>query len=164
MTYLLYIEHCAENLQFYLWYKDYVHRFDKLPEREKELSPESKAKPGLEGLEEPSPVHRNAKVTKDVQRFVNKLFATHGSKEGELEEPRPVWTSGGDTGETSPFLTPPGSIGNGSYGGITPFAYSGAVSLNAMDHKQVSTEAFEGVDVKWQPCQFPFLTYHPEHG
>ncbi|CAD0109323.1 unnamed protein product [Aureobasidium uvarum] len=35
-----YIEHSAENLQFYLWYRDYVERFDKLPASEKALSPE----------------------------------------------------------------------------------------------------------------------------
>ncbi|KAK9443068.1 Regulator of G protein signaling superfamily [Metarhizium brunneum] len=27
MNYLIYVEHSAENLQFYLWYKDYVKRF-----------------------------------------------------------------------------------------------------------------------------------------
>jgi hypothetical protein len=40
MDYLVYIEYTAENLQFYLWYKDYVRRFDKLPAKEKALSPE----------------------------------------------------------------------------------------------------------------------------
>jgi hypothetical protein len=40
MDYLVYIEHNAENLQFYLWYKDYVRRFNALPENEKKLSPE----------------------------------------------------------------------------------------------------------------------------
>jgi len=40
MNYLKYIEHSAENLQFYLWYRSYVERFDKLPASEKALSPE----------------------------------------------------------------------------------------------------------------------------
>lgn len=40
MNYLKYVEHSAENLQFYLWYRDYVERFDKLPSPEKALSPE----------------------------------------------------------------------------------------------------------------------------
>lgn len=40
MDYLVYIEHNAENLQFYLWCKDYARRFDALPEEEKALSPE----------------------------------------------------------------------------------------------------------------------------
>ena len=39
MDYLVYIEHNAENLQFYLWYKDYVRRFGTLSGNEKKLSP-----------------------------------------------------------------------------------------------------------------------------
>jgi hypothetical protein len=160
MRYLIYVEHCAENLQFYLWYKDYVQRFEKLPDREKELSPEHKMKLGLEGLDEPSPVHSNVKVPKDVQRFVNNVFAMHGSKDGGLTEPRPAWTPGGDTGDANPFLCPPspGPTENSHYSNaISPFACSGTVSLTSVDHKHVTAEAFEGVDVKWQPCWFPFL-------
>lgn len=40
MNYLKYIEHSAENLQFYLWYRSYIERFEKLPASEKALSPE----------------------------------------------------------------------------------------------------------------------------
>ncbi|PVH80780.1 regulator of G protein-like protein [Cadophora sp. DSE1049] len=40
MDYLVYVEFSAENLQFYLWFKDYVRRFEALPENEKALSPE----------------------------------------------------------------------------------------------------------------------------
>ncbi len=40
MNYLIYIEQNAENLQFFLWYRDYVRRFELLPEKEKVLSPE----------------------------------------------------------------------------------------------------------------------------
>lgn len=51
MDYLVYIEHNAENLQFYLWYRDYERRFNALPETEKALSkewvPEAKEIPNL---------------------------------------------------------------------------------------------------------------------
>jgi hypothetical protein len=40
MDYLVYVEHNAENLQFYLWFKDYVARFEALSPSEKALSPE----------------------------------------------------------------------------------------------------------------------------
>jgi hypothetical protein len=40
MEFLKYVEHSAENLQFYLWFKDYVKRFEALPENERILSPE----------------------------------------------------------------------------------------------------------------------------
>ncbi|KAI1392572.1 uncharacterized protein F4822DRAFT_425775 [Hypoxylon trugodes] len=40
MNYLLYIEHAAENLQFYLWYRDYVKRFNEADTSDTWLSPE----------------------------------------------------------------------------------------------------------------------------
>jgi hypothetical protein len=40
MEYLVYFKHNAEKLQFFLWYKHYVRRFEALPENEKVLSPE----------------------------------------------------------------------------------------------------------------------------
>ena len=40
MNFLKYIELSAENLQFFLWYRDYVKRFNALPESERVLSPE----------------------------------------------------------------------------------------------------------------------------
>ncbi|KUJ18357.1 uncharacterized protein LY89DRAFT_46694 [Mollisia scopiformis] len=51
MDYLIYVEYNAENLQFYLWYKDYTKRFNALPEKDKVLSkewiPDTKAIPDL---------------------------------------------------------------------------------------------------------------------
>lgn len=40
MDYLVYVEHNAENLQFYLWFHDYVLRWEALSDAEKALSPE----------------------------------------------------------------------------------------------------------------------------
>ncbi|KAB5528862.1 hypothetical protein GE09DRAFT_398666 [Coniochaeta sp. 2T2.1] len=40
MNYLIYIEHSAENLQFFLWYRSYISRFEEVPECEGALSPE----------------------------------------------------------------------------------------------------------------------------
>ncbi|OIW31375.1 hypothetical protein CONLIGDRAFT_643355 [Coniochaeta ligniaria NRRL 30616] len=40
MNYLMYIEHSAENLQFFLWHRDYVTRFEQVPECERLLAPE----------------------------------------------------------------------------------------------------------------------------
>ncbi|KAK4548132.1 hypothetical protein LTR36_010001 [Oleoguttula mirabilis] len=40
MNYLKYIEHAAENLQFFLWFRDYSARWENLPESEKALAPE----------------------------------------------------------------------------------------------------------------------------
>ena len=40
MDFLRYIEYDAENLQFYLWYRDYCQRFAELPESEQVLAKE----------------------------------------------------------------------------------------------------------------------------
>ncbi|KAI0019075.1 hypothetical protein F4780DRAFT_771416 [Xylariomycetidae sp. FL0641] len=40
MNYLIYIEHSAENLQFFLWYQDYVKRFTNTTTPDKGLAPE----------------------------------------------------------------------------------------------------------------------------
>ena len=40
MDFSKYIERNPENLQFYLWYRDYLKRFDNLPDNERVLAPE----------------------------------------------------------------------------------------------------------------------------
>ncbi|KIV95523.1 hypothetical protein PV10_03167 [Exophiala mesophila] len=47
MDFLFHIEHDAENLQFYLWYRDYCKRFAELPESEQKLAPEWTAEDAL---------------------------------------------------------------------------------------------------------------------
>lgn len=60
MNFLLYVENSAENLQFYLWFRDYVKRFDQLPENEKKLSPEWIP-------EQPKPKLTHARASSDVE-------------------------------------------------------------------------------------------------
>lgn len=40
MDYLMYVEHSAENLQFYLWHQDYVRRFNKADTSDLAMAPE----------------------------------------------------------------------------------------------------------------------------
>ena len=40
MNYLVYVERSAENLQFFLWHRDYVRRWGQVPEPERLLAPE----------------------------------------------------------------------------------------------------------------------------
>jgi hypothetical protein len=39
MDYLVYVTYDAENLQFFMWYRDYVKRFNELSETAQSLSP-----------------------------------------------------------------------------------------------------------------------------
>jgi len=164
--YLLHVEHCAENLQFFLWYKDYVKRFDTLPESEKALAPEYRPTQAAGSVSPLSPAHLKTKTTRAVRQFIDNAFAkeSRGSKVA-LTEPCAAWGGPKASGDISPFLTPPGTGGCGSITGgsandstvIAPFCSSAGISLatTAVDHKQITAEAFETVDVKWQPCWFP---------
>jgi hypothetical protein len=40
MNYLIYVERSAENLQFFLWYRDYVRRFAEADTADLSLAPE----------------------------------------------------------------------------------------------------------------------------
>jgi hypothetical protein len=40
LNYLKYVEHAPENLQFFLWFKDYEKRFNSIAQNEKDLAPE----------------------------------------------------------------------------------------------------------------------------
>ena len=156
MKYLVYIEHCAENLQFYLWYKDYVKRFGQLPKSEQALSPERTLPAISEGQvgQFPNlgkPKGRNLEKS-SAQRFFQHTFASLGS--GSFEEGLPGISPPGfspGSSHSHPFDTPPRTP---EVGDIVPFSSSeGALpSLHDIKHKHVATKAFERVDLKWQPC------------
>jgi hypothetical protein len=55
MDYLLYVEHAAENLQFYLWFDDYSRRFKAIPESQKILSPKWTERSPYTSKRKPSP-------------------------------------------------------------------------------------------------------------
>ncbi|KAF8540228.1 hypothetical protein BDD12DRAFT_43044 [Trichophaea hybrida] len=166
MNYLLYVEHCAENLQFYLWYRDYVERFEKLPELERNLSPEYSPVSAAAAETIPAPVPaalrgpNSPKVSRAIQRFVSDTFATESARnlnEGLTESP-PTRSSGTNPKEgTSPFLTPPGTplvprtTRNIDSGVALQFSYTGSPSLSEVNYQQAAAETFEGADLKWQP-------------
>jgi len=156
MKYLVYIEHCAENLQFYLWYKDYVERFGQLPKSERALSPECALPAISEGQvgQVPNlnkPKDRNLEKS-SAQRFFQHTFASLGSrsfKEGLPGISPPGFSPG--SSHNNPFDTP---LRIPKVGDIAPFSSSegASPSLRDIKHKNVATKAFEGVDLKWQPC------------
>ncbi|TVY83806.1 hypothetical protein LSUE1_G001217 [Lachnellula suecica] len=92
MDYLVYIEHDAENLQFFLWYKDYCRRFDALPEKEKALSPawvqETEDVPDLSKDSEKDPKKKVKRET--IQGMMESGYDTKGAalfSEDKMETP-----------------------------------------------------------------------------
>ncbi|CCX08474.1 hypothetical protein FPQ18DRAFT_95048 [Pyronema domesticum] len=167
LDYLLHVEHNAENLQFYLWFRDYCERFDKLPAHQLKLS--LPYDPSAESLALPEPAHpkpEGPKSARSVQQFVNNAFAAESAAHLTvgLAEPAPAWSAGNSPIEHSPFLTPPGSAGipNGCGDAGMPQSFVGNSSLTGINYKQVAADAFESVDAdqKWQP--FSIQPYRDE--
>ncbi|KAI3321525.1 hypothetical protein HD806DRAFT_502782 [Xylariaceae sp. AK1471] len=97
MNYLIYIEHSAENLQFFLWYRDYVKRFNEAPASEIALAPE-----WTQAMEEDT----MNKIQKDVADKVKKESTTMVAifKGTDFEKTPEVHVESRD-----PFSTPPQS-------------------------------------------------------
>jgi len=77
----VYVEHNAENLQFFLWYRDYVRRFEALPEKERVLSPEwipeSKETPNLS--KDPEKEARKKGKRETIATLMDTGYDTKGS-------------------------------------------------------------------------------------
>lgn len=146
MNYLIYIEHAAENLQFFLWYRDYSRRFSELPENERSLAP----------------VWTVEQLDKDVQAIQGAI----GPKQQVSVETAAVF-KGTDFAppqasvvevKGNPFNTPPRTP-NGDRESMAPSepAWSDTGStLRSNTNKSFHAKAagaFEGADLKWQPCK-----------
>ena len=97
MDFLVYIELSAENLQFYLWYQDYVKRFSLLPDSEKALVPEWNAE---------SAEAENVSATKEKWTTKKMPAAAAEVLRGtDFDPKKPVVTENGNG--HNPFNTPP---------------------------------------------------------
>ncbi|KAF2237907.1 hypothetical protein EV356DRAFT_509834 [Viridothelium virens] len=93
MNYLKYIEHAAENLQFFLWHRDYTRRFNELPASEQRLSPEWTAAQAEEEAANAAAGKPQSKRLNNVaaDMFKGTDFAT-GPKVTENEKVDPFFT------------------------------------------------------------------------
>ena len=148
MNYLVYIEHSAENLQFYLWYRDYLRRFNELPPNERALAPEWSAEQAeldaqaVQGT--PGPKQQVSAETAAV--FKGTDFAPPIASVVEVKG--------------NPFNTPPRTPnGEKSRESVAPseraWSENGSTLFSNTDRSfQTKTAgAFQGADLKWQPCE-----------
>jgi hypothetical protein len=124
----MYIEHSAENLQFYLWYRDYVRRWDTLPAGQRALSPRLQSEPA----DYPSLIRQ-----KD------------GIRDGKELPARPKMRSEGwdDNGMSFPFDDLDDDHDVASF-----ISASFEASVTPADG-DISTQ----VGLKWQPCMLALL-------
>ncbi|KAH0538089.1 hypothetical protein FGG08_005301 [Glutinoglossum americanum] len=146
MNYLKYIEYAAENLQFFLWYKDYCKRFDQLDGAKKALAPVwTAAQVDAETTAAQSLATSQSKSRDAAAVFGGTIFATGPKSPGS--EPA------GD-----PFATPPRSAAGDSRTDLERASVSvwevssvEAVSESTKGYSKAAAGAFENANLNWQP-------------
>lgn len=147
MNYLVYIEHAAENLQFYLWYRDYVKRFSELPPSERSLAPVWSA----EQVEQDAQANLGAPPLK--QQVSAETAAVFKGTDFAPPLASVVEVKG------NPFNTPPRTPNDNrdSLAPTEPAWSDNGSTLNSNNtNKSFHTKAagaFENADLKWQPCE-----------
>ena len=144
MDFSKYIERNPENLQFYLWYRDYLKRFDNLPDSERVLAPEWT----IERANAEAEAARLEGKRKEVSRTVAAILKV---AEGD-----------GKTGKTAvseihpdPFKDPPRTP-NTDHDSVAPSTagWNDETSTlkTPMNPTKSAAAAFESVDAP-QPCK-----------
>ena len=156
MNYLLYIEFAAENLQFYLWFKDYVKRFNESPDNEKSLAP---------------PI--------DFEKSENEVVTSpKGSKMPKVISKEITTALAGTDFATTPGATPEKHV-NPFEAAESPDNASGTApweddvstlqSSRRTDYRTLAATAYESADVKAAPCKviianvYHHAANHPSH-
>jgi hypothetical protein len=142
MNYLKYIEHAAENLQFYLWFYDYSARFNNLAEGERALSPEWTR----EQAEAEAASASQQTRTKHVNAEVNAIL-----KDTSFDDANSTQVN--ERGD--PFHTPPAVSFDESRGGVTSdyTSTTGDETLvSSAKARGIASQAFGDAGMKWQPC------------
>jgi len=160
MNYLTYIEHAAENLQFYLWYRDYAKRFAEAKTSDIGLAPvwtQSQHDAALQ----------TAQITATTQKRVIKPEAAEIFQGTDFEKVPKV----NATESTDPFVTPPRTAAEAlsPNASVRPWdsghglseqgsLYTTSNSNSASYHQQAG-EAFTAAGLK-QPCMYIRLSFN----
>ena len=141
MNYLLYIEFSAENLQFYMWYRDYVKRFTNLSAKEKSLAPPvDTEKQDLEMTASPKSPRTPKIVSREVAVVLAGTdFETPGVKGDKNINPFDVAESPSEAVSV-----------------ISPWDDDASTlrSPKRADYQALAASAYEAADIKVQPCQY----------
>lgn len=140
MNFLKYIELSAENLQFYLWFRDYSKRFSELPASERALSPEwTGDKSVAETKTGPKTVNADAAAILAGSDFASDAKADESEKGG-----------------SNPFFTPPRTPTSieRKEGAKSFDSCDDSLSTGRVDHSKRADGAFESAGLKWKPCEF----------
>lgn len=158
MNYLIYIEYAAENLQFYLWHRDYVKRFSALPPNERALAPEWT----VEQAEAELLVNQTTTATgpKIISREAAAVFkgTDFAPSTAIIAPPTPSMV---DLKNSDPFNTPPRTptADLAAEGRNSPapsdlgWGEDESIRVPAKSYQKRAACAFAEADLKWQPCK-----------
>ncbi|KAI5464140.1 hypothetical protein BGZ63DRAFT_411935 [Mariannaea sp. PMI_226] len=133
MTYLVYVEHAAENLQFWLWYKDYAKRFGEATTSDIGLAPE-----WTEAMQQETVAKIRKENVDNLRKEPTGAQIFKGTDFDKHADEKVVDAS-------NPFHTPPSS----SRGEETVYSESNAPSSNlASSHQTQASEAFQAAGVR----------------
>lgn len=147
MNYLKYIEHAAENLQFYLWHRAYTKKFEALPASERILSPEWTL----------SKAESEALASQNTARQMKVSADTAAALKGTGLDSNPMIA---ENEKSDPFFTPPRTPSGESKRQDATSMFSGTESRsmgwdsmdNSKSMKQRVEGAYDEAGLKWQPC------------
>ncbi|KAH7265276.1 uncharacterized protein BKA55DRAFT_590610 [Fusarium redolens] len=131
MTYLIYVEHAAENLQFYLWFQDYEKRFNANPTTDVKLAPEWTRAMQDEAI---------IKIRKEQSDKMRKEPEAAAIFKGSDFEKK-TGSQDRNMSTVDPFATPPQSS-RGDESSIYTASCT-MNSLNAMSHQSQASDAFK---------------------
>ena len=136
MNYLVYIEHSAENLQFYLWYRDYEKRFNAASKADTNLAPE-----WTQGMQNDT-VARLRKSIIEKQRAeppASNIF------KGTVFEKQPDFATVTHA-IANPFSTPPRTPDQEDQGSVS--TKSNDFASTQASHKTLAAEAFHAAGAR----------------
>ncbi|KAK1967740.1 hypothetical protein LY78DRAFT_480308 [Colletotrichum sublineola] len=134
MNYLIYIEHSAENLQFFLWHRDYQKRFGEAKTSDMALAPEWTETMEADLLQ---------RMSKEKSQRMRRKPGQEIFKGTDFENKGPVAAIIDEANASNPFSTPPqtpndqDSVYTGSHG-----------ASNADSYRSMAYDAFAAVGAK----------------
>ncbi|TKA73675.1 hypothetical protein B0A55_05624 [Friedmanniomyces simplex] len=151
MNYLRYIEHSAENLQFFLWYRDYCARWEKLPESEKALAPVWTAEQAEAEVAGNASQSRPKRINPQVAAVLRDTDFADGAPKHAVDK-------------ADPFITPARSSVDDKKDLMSDYGSSmGDETLaSSTMHQSVANQAFDDAGMKWKP--FTLQPYRDEIG
>ncbi|KAF5621774.1 hypothetical protein F52700_10646 [Fusarium sp. NRRL 52700] len=130
MTYLIYVEHAAENLQFYLWFQDYEKRFNANPTSDVKLAPE-----WTRAMQDETVINIRKEQSDKMRKEPEAAAIFKGS---DFE--KKAGSQDRNMSAVDPFATPPQSSKGDDSSIYT--ASCTMNSLNAMSHQSQASDAF----------------------